>query len=622
MSILFGICQAEGHTVDEPTLHRMASACDRYAPDGTFLKIDGRIGMGFQPYHTHQRSWLESQPTANVGGAMVTLDGRLDNSAELCALLNLKFEHTPDSTVVLESFLRWGESCFSRFVGDWALALWHSRDRTLYLARDHAGTRTLYYEQTNENILWATHLEPLLAGTNNHELDETFVAAYLTSQASCDLTPYKNIRAVLPAHYLVVREGSVTQRPHWEWMVRERIVYASESAYDEQFFHLFRRSVERRTGQGAPVLAELSGGVDSSSIVCMSDYIRRSEGATPADFVDTISYYSDAEPNWNEMPYFTVVEVARGKKGLHIEVSPEDVTFEPPDPGYLWPGPEGRSLGAEIGFEQQVSVGGYRAILSGIGGDELLGGPPNPLPELADYLVSLRLRTLSRQSIRWGLAKRVPLIHLIRDTAALAIRLYMGRSQVSLVQPPWLSTSLRKETTRLWLSRSSDRRWGYQPSSIDNGHMWWSIMETLPLPSRRLLVRREYRYPFLDRDLVDFLLRVPSYQLMRPGRRRLLMRRALRGIVPSEVLERKRKAFIMRGPAVSLAENQSRLLSLASSSRLGDLGYVDELSLKSRLAKFDALSGSDGQHHLLLAIQLELWMRRSAKNAKQTGAGS
>lgn len=622
MSILFGICQAEGHTVDEPTLHRMASACDRYAPDGTFVKIDGRIGMGFQPYHTHLRSRLESQPTANVGGATLTLDGRLDNSAELCGLLDLKFEHTPDSTVVLESFLRWGESCFSRFVGDWALALWHSRERTLYLARDHAGTRTLYYERTNESILWATHLESLLADTNDHELDEVFVAAYLSSQPLCDLTPYKNIRAVRPAHYLVAREGSIAQKPHWEWMVRERIVYSSESAYDEHFIHLFRQSVERRTGQGAPIVAELSGGVDSSSIVCMSDHIRKSQGATPAEFIDTISYYNNSEPNWNEMPYFTAVEDDRGKRGLHIEVGLEGATFEPPDPGYLWPGPEGRTLNAEIGFEQQVSVGRYRAILSGIGGDELLGGPPNPLPELADYLVSVRLRTLLRQSVQWGLAKRVPLIHLIRDTAVLTVRLYTRRSQGPLVLPPWLSTSLRKEATRLQLHRSHDRRWGYQPTSIDNGHMWWSIMETLPLPSRRLLARREYRYPFLDRDLVDFLLRVPSHQLMRPGRRRLLMRRALRTIVPNEVLERKRKAFVMRGPAVALAENKSKLLSLASSSRLSDLGYVDELSLRSCIDKFDALSGSDGQHQLLLAIQLELWMRRSTKNDRQSGVGS
>jgi len=578
--------------------------------------------MGFQPYHTHQRSRLESQPKTDVNGVMVTFDGRLDNSAELCSLLDLNQEDTPDSMVVLESFLRWGESCFSRFVGDWALALWLHQERELYLARDHSGTRTLYYEVRNEDVLWATHLEPLLAETGDHALDEAFVAAYLSSQGIRDLTPYKNIHAVLPAHYLVVRERGVTRKSHWEWIVRERIVYGSESAYDEHFFHLFRKSVERRTGPGAPIVAELSGGVDSSSIVCMSDYIRKGQGATLDGLIDTISYYSDSEPNWDEKPYFTAVEQARGKRGLHIEVLSENTTFEPPEAGYLWPGPEGRTLNAEINFENQLSARHYRAVLSGIGGDELLGGPPDPLPELADYLVSLQLRTLFNQSVQWGLAKRVPSIQLIRDAADLAVRLYTRQARVPVALPVWLSGSLRKDAARLRFRESSDCRLGYLPSSIDNGHTWWSIMETLSLSSRRLLVRREYRYPFLDRDLVDFLLRVPRHQIMRPGRRRLLMRRALRNIVPSEVLERKRKAYIVRGPAVAIVENKPKLLGLANSSRLSDLGYVDKVSLESSLAAFDALSGSDGQHQVLLAIQLELWMRRHVKNYRQTGVSS
>jgi asparagine synthase (glutamine-hydrolysing) len=180
MSILFGIRQAEGHAVEERQLQRMALATARYAPDGTFLKVNGRVGMGLQPYHTHLRSNLESQPIENERGDMLTFDGRLDNASELCAFLGLRHEETPDSSIVLESFSRWGEECFSRFVGDWALALWVPSERLLYLARDHAGTRTLYYELTKEGATWATHLEPFLAGIGNPNLDEAFAAAFLS----------------------------------------------------------------------------------------------------------------------------------------------------------------------------------------------------------------------------------------------------------------------------------------------------------------------------------------------------------------------------------------------------------------------------------------------------------
>lgn len=622
MSILFGIRKAEGHVVEEPQLRRMASATDRYAPDGTFLRANGRVGMGFQAYHTHQRSHLEAQPLMNARGDVLTFDGRLDNSAELCDMLDLKHEQAADSMIVLEAFSRWGEDCFSRLIGDWALALWADAEQLLYLARDHAGTRTLFYALRSGEAHWATHLESLVNKTDVEDLDKAFAAAYLSALPIRDLTPYRNIRAVSPAHYLVVQEGKVTSKPHWEWMARGRICYDSEAAYDEHFFHLFRKAVERRTGPGAQVLAELSGGVDSSSIVCMSDDIRKAQGATPADLIDTISYYDDSEPNWNEKPYFTAIEQARGKTGLHVDVSLQTVTFEPPVAEYLWPGPEGRTFPAEKRFEEQLAVGQYRVILSGIGGDELLGGPPDPLPELADYLVSLQLRALLRRGLEWGLAKRLPLIQLLRDAAALVVRLYMRRPGLFATSPTWLSVQIRQEAMRLRTLSPSGRRTGRLPSSIDNGLTWWSIMETLSRPSQRLIARREYRYPFLDRDLVDFLLRIPPNQLMGPGRRRLLMRRALRTIVPVEVLERRRKAFVMRGPAIAISENKSKLMLLMSDSRSNDCEYVDEDSLQPVLANFDASSGAGREHQLMRAIQFELWMRRSANSHIQASFSS
>src|SRR5216683_927664 len=143
MSIIFGIRKSEGEVVEEHQLLSLANATDRWAPDGTFVRATGRIGMGFQPYHTHQRSNLESQPVADDLGNMISWDGRLDNHKELRDLLAQE-ANISDSLIVLAAFRRWGEECFSRLIGDWAVALWSHTDRSLYLARDHAGTRTLY----------------------------------------------------------------------------------------------------------------------------------------------------------------------------------------------------------------------------------------------------------------------------------------------------------------------------------------------------------------------------------------------------------------------------------------------------------------------------------------------
>jgi len=162
------------------------------------------------------------------------------------------------------------------------------------------------------------------------------------------------------------------------------IRYATDAEYEQHFLSLFSQSVERRTGPGAAILAELSGGMDSTSIVCMSDRVQASHNP-PRSLIDSISYYDDSEPTWNERPYFSLVEELRGKTGIHTDTSLIARTFQSHDSSlgeYLFPGADSSSIEREQHFESLDHGHRYRTILSGIGGDELLGGVPTPLPEL------------------------------------------------------------------------------------------------------------------------------------------------------------------------------------------------------------------------------------------------
>ena len=611
MSILFGICQVEGHVVVARQLTDLAQATNRYALDGTYVYASGRIGMGFQPYRTHLRSGLESQPLVDASGNILTLDGRIDNYTELCALLDHREEAIADSRIVLAAFERWGESCFSKLIGDWALALWSQSERTLYLARDHAGTRTLYFQNIDGRLRWSTYLETFFANNSTHPLDEGYAACYLGSQPIRDLTPYKDIGSVPPAHYLAIREGRIAKSAHWEWMAKEKICYQRDSDYEEAFFLLFKQSVSRRAGLGAPLLAQLSGGMDSTSIVCMSDYIDRS-GQGGAGLVDTISFYNDSEPNWDERPYFSAVETARGKSGIHVNASSRIQSFDPPifsECQALTPGLHGASLHNELNFNALLLGKGYRAILSGIGGDEVLGGVPTPTPELADYLTSGNIVMLLKRATEWSLANRAPILQTIVDTVTTTHQLYLG----SLIErdriPPWLTPRLRGMVSDLShnsLERSRLR--GASPTAICNGLAWWSVMDTMPHTTPSLLARYEYRFPYLDRDLVDLLFRIPREQIVRPGRRRSLMRRALKNIVPDTILERRRKAYCIRKPLLSIQEGQDRIRELFNNSRAVDLGLVDRAQI------FDALDltieGRDIRwlNSLKRAIAFELWL--------------
>ena len=613
MSIIFGICKPVGNMVTEQELQSLAASTRRYASEGTFMRVKDRIGMCFQPFHTAERSRLESTPNVDFRGNVLVFDGRLDNHKELKHELQVGNHDISDSSLILAAFMRWHETCFSRLIGDWALALWSGADQVLYLARDHAGTRTLFFQEREGTIQWSTYLETFFASGTPQSLDKEYAACFLASIPIRDRTPYKGIRAVLPAHYVVVQGNKVTTKPHWSWMAEDSLCYKSDVDYEEHFLRLFKTAVERRTCLGEPVLAELSGGMDSSSIVCMSDHIRRERGATPGDFLDTLSYFDDTEPNWNEMPYVSIVEARRGKVGVHAKTSYMYRTFEPLDPSQgvcLFPGAHSSAIEREMRFRECIAGPGYRVILSGIGGDEVLGGVPTPSPELADYLVSGNLLLLLRRTTQWCLASRTPLIHMLFNTAKFALNLYREPHADLAKLPPWLNPEVRKLCIDLTRKDTPCRqRSGVGARAIANGRTWWAILETLPHLTPLFLTRLEYRYPYLDRNLVDFLFRIPREQLVRPGRRRSLMRRALKDIVPTEIIERRRKAFLSRGPLALICNSQQKIEELFAHSLSASCGFIDQQKLHAALEL--TVRGKDPRwwSNVLRVVGFELWLR-------------
>jgi asparagine synthase (glutamine-hydrolysing) len=621
MSIIFGVRGVEGDSIQEQYLTQLGHATDRYAPNGTIVLTKDHIGMGFQPYYTHKRSNLESQPATGSRGDILTFDGRLDNRKELQRMLGIHGDEIADSLIALSAFEYLGEECFATFVGDWALAFWSPLNRSLYLARDHAGTRTLYFEHREGFVLWSTCLETFFAERKTRDLDREYAACYLAGRPLRDRTPYRTIRAVPPAHYLTIRQDRIVRRPHWKWMIEDRIRYQVDGDYESHFLDLFGQAVARRTGPGAPIVAELSGGMDSTSIVCMSDVLRRSSnGASSKELVDTLSFFNDREPAWDEKPYFSLIEEQRGKIGTHIDLSHSFVTYEPPPSRYglpLLPGSDSGTLHRERYFESHLGQE-YSAILSGIGGDELLGGVPSPMPELADLLITCNLRQLLTRTLNWSLVDRSPLLAMLARTATFMVRLYGHRGISRERIPHWIAPAARAMCEYSGIPRvEKSRRVGLLPSTIENGLTWWFLLESLPHLFPAQLVRREYRYPYLDRDLVEFLFRVPRATLLGPGRRRALMRNALRGIVPAEVLERKRKAYVVRTPLLSLQTETDKIQALFTKPLLAEYGLVIPSILQSAAQSVSAGREPQLWTSLMRSISFELWLRtRSTGSAK------
>jgi len=616
MSIIFGILKSELVRVEDRELLGLARATEQYALNGTFTQKNGTIGMGCQPSFTHERGKLDAEILIDRNGNMVSLDGRIDNFSEICGRLEISAHSSSDSSIVLAAFERWGEACFSHLVGDWAIALWWNKDLALYLARDHAGTRTLFFRNSGGHITWATCLESLFPLETSPSFDMDYAACYLTGLPTENRTVYTDAKAILPSHYLRFQAGAAVQRAHWQSLAVEAIRYRTDLEYEEHFLTLFKQSVDRRTGPGSPILAQLSGGMDSTGIVCLSDHMRRESGGSTQDLLDTVSFFDDSEPSWNEKPYFTLVEQKRGKSGFHVETSPEDRTFTPllvsgRDTPYL--SLDNSNQVREARLLECVKGRGYTTILSGFGGDEVLGGIPTPLPELADHLWSFRYSKLMRQIVRWCSIDRSPALYLFAEVLRFTFSLYRPPHLDKRHIPLWLSSSTRRRALEISQQQRKELKRTFsicqRPSSINNALTWCATMESSPCHHPGFYSRFEYRYPYLDRDLVEFLFALPREQLVIPGRRRALMRRALKGIVPEEILERRRKAFVVRGPLESLHRGTNELQQMFSHSIAGDLGVLDSSTFLASLESTLKDSDTRNLSSILFTIALERLLR-------------
>jgi len=609
MSIQFGECDFGGAPLDEHALEKASEILGRYCGDRQESYRGANVMMLYRAFPTTEEATKEVQPYALGSSAVVTWDGRLDNAADLIREVggNVSDLDT-DVAIAAAAYDRWGTNCFGKLIGDWAIAIWDARKRSILLARDFTGIRHLYYRFEKRRLTWSTVLDPLvLLADHPLDLNEEYIAGWLSSFPQPALTPYKTIRAVQPSCVACFTAQGQQQHKYWNFDRGKRTCYRSDSEYEEHFRSLFRRAVKRRLRSNGYVIAELSGGVDSSSIVCVADDVIANEGGPE---LNTLSYYDDSEPNWNERPYFSLVEKKRGRTGHHINIqgSNDWQPFDGDAPVAWTPAFSGKPTNVHKQFVEALTARANRVLLSGIGGDEVLGGVPNALPELADLFVRGQLGPLAHQLKAWSLSLRRPWIHLFRDTVLLFIPASLRGTQPAKTSH-WLNPAFAKRCKFALIGYPSRIKvFRGLPSFQENISTVDALRRQLACSALRTDVPHEYRYPYLDRDLLEFLFSIPREQLLRPGQRRSLMRRALRGVVPDGILDRKRKAFVSRTPALALRASLAKRQGGTEVSVLGALGILDEENLAVEIRK--NLSGEEvALVPLLRVLILESWLR-------------
>jgi asparagine synthase (glutamine-hydrolysing) len=561
------------HYDQQPVSREQLAAFDKQltmqGPDNRGEYQEPGFAMLHRAFYITAEDSLETQPLRTLHGNVLTWDGRLDNRDELLNDLGrTAFDLPTDAEIVAAALAAWGVKALPRIIGDWALVWWNPRERRLLLARDYIGIRKLYHLRAGNSFYWSTDLAALvLHSGQRYTLCDPYFAGYFTNYPEPHLTPYDEIQLVPPGGYLEVTPQKVRVKRYWSFNRLPDIRYKTDAEYEEHFRQLFRQSVKRRMRTAYPILADLSGGLDSSSIVCMAYDILKAGESTAT--INTISYYSTDEPGADERPYFMAIEEHIGKTGTHIEsrYEPGKLLRPVPEPYFApLPGYFDRIIGGERKIFAETCHQGNRMHWSGLGGDELLGGVQNPVPNLAWLLWQLRLPSYLKQLQAWSAQLKTTVWSLLYRSA-------------TALMPVWVRVNLDQEATAQsahWLKPEFVKR-----QRIDKRRLRvvGDITEWLPgTPSRdsvflglaasiagylpRFSYAEQEGLPFYDRDLLNFLFTIPGEQVLRPQQRRSLMRRALREVVPIAVLSRKTKALGRRTPALAVLDNTSALAEL------------------------------------------------------------
>ncbi|HZE71041.1 MAG TPA: asparagine synthase-related protein [Pyrinomonadaceae bacterium] len=606
-----GMWNFDGRPITKESLEQLASGIGEDGCEEERSHFDGAIAVLYRARYTTRESRYESQPYVSSSGLVFTWDGRLDNREDLICQLPGLGETSTDVEISGTAFERWGTGCFSKIIGDWALAIWDPEKKAVIFAKDYLGTRSLYYYATNHRVVWCTHLAPIVLFRGaSFTLNEEYIAGYLAMYPQAHLTPYREIQSVPRASYVTLQNGKATKHRYWSFEACRGVQYKTDSEYEEHFRSLFRLAVRRRLRSDSPVLAELSGGIDSSSIVCMADDIIR-EGEIQVPRLDTMSLYDPTEPDGDERNYFSLVEAKRGRLGHHFDKSkyPSSFALDGSEfaaaPGWT----RGRDSLRPV-LTGMMKTHGYRVVLSGAGGDELLGGIPDPRPQLADLMLPPRPIKLARQLVAWSLVKKRPLIQLLFEASLLWL-------------PQKIRTLLTDECDLApWVDPGFARRFHLATNQLGPQGTYGSwrrsrrcyaqsvvaMSQQIASSSPQGLAFEERRCPYLDRTLVEFLHGIPPDQLLRPGQRRSLMRRALIGLVPNEILFRRTKGVTVRSILVNFELNWAGLENLFQSSLSSRHRFLNQVLFLKNLEKT-----KNGDPSLLVpmlrALFLELWLQ-------------
>jgi asparagine synthase (glutamine-hydrolysing) len=542
----------------------------------------------------------------------ILADARIDNIDELRSSTGCDRDDTV-GRVLAGAYLKWGELFPDRLVGDFAVLVWDAGQRRVFAARDPFGVRPLVYRHSDERLWVASQTPQLLPGFDGvPELNDDAIVEYvLRRPKTIDSTFFRAIREVIPGHVLVVSQGASKLIRYWRPPAPRGDLEGCTR--DDLFFELRRRfqvSVRRRLQSKRPVIVHVSGGLDSSAIAMAADGLLTTGESGAPNIAGAAAVYPGLA--CDESPFIDAVAEA-----IHFPIERWDARKSDPidiiEPSLHAPGARTTTTSGSDGDIQIARRRGGGVILSGLGGDDVM---------MADGFVrDLFTRRQWREGIkamlfppgmtlgsRFGRAKR-----LTGQFLPTSVRRY--RARAAAVIPAWLAPRFRNLARELAVRDPPDL-----PFSSQVQRQAWSRLSAtgnsqaigaMQLNAEPLGL--EYRFPYLDRELVEFALNLPSKCLPGAVAYARIHREAFRPILPAKIVDRQGKGEFTPALVSRVRDARALIEDLLWGQTWESGEYVDQYAARRfwrSVTDPGREANSSEWWQLWRMATLEVWIRR------------
>jgi asparagine synthase (glutamine-hydrolysing) len=540
--------------------------------------------------------------SSQFAGTACVFDGRLDNRNELLRILNdhpLGRVDCDDAQLAIAAYERFGDRFVEHLDGDFSIGVFDSRLDQLLLARDRLGVRPLCYSSLGDTFRFASDAKSILASSGMVAVpDDAMLADFMLSFSSNDLdrhTFFAGIHSVPAGHLLVVTSAGVSLRRYFDFDTRRTIRLSAWSDYVDGFHHLFVESVRKRLRSAAPVAIAVSGGLDSAYIFCVAHALLRL-GQAQCPGIRGFNYAGQPGTPSDEESFVRLLEQGCGAR---IERVPQRPGFMEVAGADVWcaesPIVDGLACQAHAALGAMRDAGTGR-LLTGHWGDQFLFD--------SDYLLDLfhgrRWRLLAQHLRGWGIGAtelaarltRSPAARLLPGSLKVAIR---GSRSGAVWNSPWFTVRFR----RLLRDRAICARASRPPGTIHARAMYRQArmpyhVQCMEWNTRIASARGiDMAFPYLDANLIEFLMAIPGDVQSHDGVPRGLMRAAMRRVTPKAIVDRHTKGEFTHLANATIEHDFDRISRLLDRSALSiQYGYVDGPVLQKSLQHWRATTSS------------------------------